>query len=61
MMHHSPLLLTLTLALTAFALDNGVARTPGMGFSTWNTFGGSVSDALLRESADAMVAQGKIP
>jgi len=57
MMHH--LLLTLTQALTAFALDNGVALRAGMGWSTWNSFGGSVSDALLRESADAMVSQGK--
>jgi len=26
--------------------------------STWNTFGGSVSDALLRESADTMISSG---
>ena len=31
---------------------------PFKGWSTWNTFGGSVSDALLRESADAMVSTG---
>ena len=59
----TPLKTLLLLALTAqlsTALDNGVGKTAGMGWSTWNTFGGSVSDALLRESADAMVSQGKI-
>jgi alpha-galactosidase len=45
-------------AALAGALENGVGRTPAMGFSTWNTFGGSVSDALLRETADAMATNG---
>lgn len=39
-------------------LDNGVGLTPAMGWSTWNTFQGKVSDALLRQSADAMVSSG---
>ena len=42
----------------ARALDNGVGRLPALGFSTWNTFGGTVSDALLRETADAMASNG---
>lgn len=29
-----------------------------MGWSSWNTFAGSVSDALLREVADVMVSSG---
>ncbi len=45
-------------ASTAQALDNGVGRTPALGWSTWNTFGGSVSDELLRASADVMVSSG---
>ncbi len=52
------LLLGSILVFVSHALDNGVGLTPAMGFSTWNTFGGSVSDALLRESADAMVSNG---
>lgn len=39
-------------------LDNGLGLTPAMGWSTWNTFGGHVSDDLLRQSADAMVNNG---
>ena len=57
------LLLVLYLAcsntvLRAHALDNGLGRAPPMGFSTWNRFGGNVNDKLLREVADAMVANG---
>jgi alpha-galactosidase len=50
--------LLVALVSCACALDNGVGLTPAMGFSTWNTFGGSVSDALLRETADAMASNG---
>ena len=35
-----------------------LAMTPPMGFNTWNTFGDKINEALLRESADAMVDQG---
>ncbi|MFI6184136.1 lectin [Nonomuraea sp. NPDC051191] len=46
------------LAPPASALDNGLARTPQMGWNDWNSFGCSVSDALVRQTADAMVASG---
>ena len=41
----------------ATALDNGFVL-PGLYWSTWNHFGGSIGDALLRECADAMVSSG---
>ena len=40
------------------SLDNGLARTPPMGWNTWNHFGCDVSAQLVRESADAMVQNG---
>jgi len=46
------------IVLPVYSLDNGVGLTPALGWSTWNTFQGSVSDSLLRESADAMVSSG---
>lgn len=49
-------LLYFLLAVCA-ALDNGIAL-PALAFSTWNHYGGTVSDALLREVADAMVSSG---
>jgi alpha-galactosidase len=36
----------------------GLALTPPMGWNTWNTFAGNCSDALVRETADAMIANG---
>ena len=39
-------------------LDDGLARTPPMGWNTWNKFGCDVSERLIRETADAIVASG---
>ncbi|MDE3097769.1 MAG: glycoside hydrolase family 27 protein [Chloroflexota bacterium] len=38
--------------------DNGLARTPPMGWNSWNHFGCDVSARLVREVADAMAANG---
>jgi alpha-galactosidase len=38
--------------------DNGLARTPPMGWNSWNKFAGKVDDAAVRGVADAMVATG---
>src|SRR5690349_10122827 len=38
--------------------DNSLARTPPMGWNSWNHFGCDVSAQLIRETADAMVASG---
>ena len=40
------------------ALDNGLARTPPMGWNSWNKFGCNVSDKLIREVATAISANG---
>jgi len=39
-------------------LDNGLARTPPMGWNSWNKFGCNVSEELIRGVADAMAANG---
>ncbi len=39
-------------------LDNGLARTPPMGWNSWNKFGCNVSDRLIREVADAISSNG---
>jgi len=41
-----------------FALDNGLARTPPMGWNSWNKFACNVSESLIREAADALVSSG---
>ena len=35
-----------------------LAKTPPMGWNSWNTFGENISEALIRETADAMVETG---
>ncbi|MEW9534688.1 alpha-galactosidase, partial [Microbispora sp. NPDC049125] len=39
----------------ASALDNGVARTPPMGWNSWNTFGCNISESLIKQMADTIV------
>ena len=42
----------------AHAADNMLARTPPMGWNSWNKFGCNVSEQLIRDAADAMVSSG---
>ena len=56
------LLLSGTVAVLAAppaqALENGVARTPPMGWNSWNTFGCNINETLIRQMADAIVSSG---
>ena len=40
------------------ASGDGLALTPPMGWNSWNKFGCDVSEKLIRETADALVATG---
>jgi len=40
------------------ALDDGLARTPPMGWNSWNRFHCDVSEELIRSIADAIVERG---
>jgi alpha-galactosidase len=40
------------------AIDNGLARTPPMGWNSWNKFACNVSEDLIKQAADAMVSSG---
>src|SRR5947209_2857449 len=58
---HTIVCLTVVCALIvieARALDNGLARTPPMGWNSWNKFGCNVSEQLIKEVADALVSTG---
>ena len=35
-----------------FNLDNGLGRTPQMGWNTWNKFGCNINEQLIRETID---------
>jgi alpha-galactosidase len=46
-------------ATTAHALDNGLARTPPMGWNSWNKFAcNGLNEKVVRETADTMAANG---
>ena len=53
-----PLSALLLLASAAAYPPTRVALTPPMGWNSWNHFGCNVSEELIRETADAMVASG---
>jgi alpha-galactosidase len=38
--------------------SNGLAKTPPMGWNSWNKFAGKVSDKVVRDAADAIVSTG---
>ena len=40
------------------ALDNGLARTPAMGYNTWNDYRCNISAEKVKAAADALVVQG---
>jgi alpha-galactosidase len=44
---------------TAHGLDNGVARTPPMGWNSWNKFAcNGINEKVVRASADAIASNG---
>ena len=40
------------------ALDNGLARTPPMGWNSWNIFHENINENLIKQIADAIVESG---
>ena len=42
----------------AYALDNGLALTPPMGFNDWNAFRCNVTEQLIEQTADLFVSSG---
>jgi alpha-galactosidase len=50
--------LTVLAPSAAQALDNGVARTPPMGWNSWNSFGCNINETLIRQMADSIVSSG---
>jgi alpha-galactosidase len=52
------MLLLSTETLPHQSWNNGLARTPPMGWNSWNHFGCNVSETLIRETADAMASSG---
>ncbi|MGH8023082.1 MAG: hypothetical protein ACRED1_05855, partial [Limisphaerales bacterium] len=60
--HGTPFLTLLTIAVLlpnpCRAGNDGLARTPPMGWNSWNCFHLDISDPIIRAEADAMVKTG---
>ncbi|KAK7350818.1 hypothetical protein VNO77_09802 [Canavalia gladiata] len=41
-----------------FQLSNGLARTPQMGWNSWNFFACNINETVIKETADALVSTG---
>ena len=52
------LVITLCMGLGHAQKFDGLAQTPPMGWNSWNKFNCDVSEKLIKEIADAMVASG---
>lgn len=52
-------IVTMTTAPSASAQKfTELAQTPPLGWNTWNTFASNINEALIRETADTMIANG---
>ncbi len=51
-------LIIFSLASLVNALNNGLARTPPMGWSSWNAFHNNIEAALITQTADKLVSTG---
>jgi alpha-galactosidase len=53
------LVLLFAVPITAHALENGLAKTPPMGWNSWNKFAcKGINEKVIRETADTMVSSG---
>ncbi|NYF88070.1 glycoside hydrolase family 27 protein [Tunturiibacter empetritectus] len=53
------MLTVIVLSVSGQALDNGLAKTPPMGWNSWNKFGcKGLNEKVVRETADTMVSSG---
>ncbi|CAF1017728.1 unnamed protein product [Adineta ricciae] len=48
----------LSLVSIISSLDNGLGKTPQMGWNSWNHFGCRINETVIRETADALISTG---
>ncbi len=51
-------LLLCILIIYSSSLDNGLGKTPQMGWNSWNKFGCNINEKLIRDTIDALVNTG---
>jgi hypothetical protein len=48
----------LVMILTANSLDNGLGRTPPLGWNSWNHFGCQINETIVKQTADLLISTG---
>jgi alpha-galactosidase len=51
-------LMVLSQFTSVAALENGLAKTPPMGWNSWNCFAGNIDETQIKQVADVMVTSG---
>jgi alpha-galactosidase len=51
-------ILLIILISNILSLDNGLGKTPQMGWNSWNKFGCNINEKLIRDTIDALVDTG---
>jgi alpha-galactosidase len=51
-------LIAIVVLQLVLAVDNGMGRTPPMGWNSWNRFGCNINETLIRQTADLLVSTG---
>ena len=51
-------LLLLGLFSDTLAINNGLGRTPQMGWNSWNKFNCNINETVIRNAADQIVSTG---
>lgn len=48
----------LLLLVSVLALDNGLGRTPPMGWNPWNKYGCNISEQIVKETVESLLSTG---
>lgn len=51
-------LIIIAIIITVSALDNGLGKTPPMGWNSWNHFACKINETLIKQTADLLVSTG---
>lgn len=51
-------IIVLLLVGLATSLDNGLGKTPPMGWNSWNKFHCNINEQLIKQTADLLVSTG---
>jgi len=52
------ILALIAFAAPAFALNNGLGRTPQMGWNSWNHYGCNIDENLIKDQANTLISTG---